>query len=406
MDLTLSAAKVVTPDGVLEPGWVSVRAGRIERVGPGRPDRSDAEGHAIVPGFVDVHCHGGGGASFDSADHDECGRAAAFHRQHGTTTLVASLVSAAPADLVRRAGVLAELTDDGVVAGIHYEGPFLSAARRGAHDPALLRGLDKGTLDRLLKVRHVRMMTVAPELDGGLDALRRIRDAGALPAVGHTDATYETGRAAVRAGARVATHLFNGMRPLHHREPGPVLALLAAPEVVVELIADGVHLHPAVVAYVVRTAGAARTVLVTDAMAAAGMADGAYRLGGLDVEVSGGVARLARPQAREPAQEPNGAGTGADTTGGDGTGRDRPGRQAGEDGRAGQGTIAGSTATMGAVFRGAVAAGVGLADAARLASTTPAGLLGLADRGAVAPGLRADLVLLDDDLDVLRVVTA
>jgi N-acetylglucosamine-6-phosphate deacetylase len=360
----LSAAKVVTADGVLEPGWVSVRDGRIERVGQGRPDRSDTHGHAIVPGFVDVHCHGGGGASFDSADHAECRRAAAFHSERGTTTLVASLVSAAPADLLRRAGVLAELADDGVIAGIHYEGPFLSAARRGAHDPDLLRDPDKATLDRLLRVRHVRMMTVAPELDGGLDALRRIRDAGALAAVGHTDATYEVGREAARAGARVATHLFNGMRPLHHREPGPILAMLEAPDVVVELIADGVHLHPSVVAYVARTAGAARTALVTDAMAAAGMADGAYRLGGLGVEVTGGVARLA-----------------------------------------GGGSIAGGTATAAAVFRHAVAAGVALADAARISATTPARLLGLADRGAISPGLRADLVVLDADLNVQSVVT-
>jgi N-acetylglucosamine-6-phosphate deacetylase len=362
----LSADKVITPDGVLEPGWVEVEDGRITAVGPGVPERAHRHGSVIVPGFVDIHCHGGGGASFDSADADECARAAAFHRERGTTTLVASLVTAAPDALERRAAVLSELAADGVVAGIHYEGPFLSAARKGAHDPALLRDPDPATVGRLLKVPHVRMMTIAPELDGGVDALRRVRDAGAIAAIGHTDATYEVTLDAVAAGARVATHLFNGMRPLHHREPGPILALLESPDVVVELIGDGVHLHPAIVAHIARTTGSARATLVTDAIAAAGMSDGDYALGGLDVEVRDGVARLA-----------------------------------------GGGSIAGSTATAASVFRRAVRdSGLSLTEAVRLAATTPAALLGLDDRGAIAPGLRADLLVLDDDLTVREVVSA
>ena len=361
----LSADKVITPDGVLEPGWVEVAGGRISAVGSGRREDSELHGAVIVPGFIDIHCHGGGGASFDSADPEECARAAAYHRERGTTTLVASLVTAAPDDLLRRASVLAELADDGVVAGVHYEGPFLSAARKGAHNPALLRDPDPATMGRLLKVPHVAMVTIAPELHGGLDALRRVRDAGVIPAVGHTDATYEIALEAVGAGARVATHLFNGMRPLHHREPGPILALVDAPDVTVELIGDGVHLHPAIVAHIARTKSAARTTLVTDALAAAGMADGAYELGGLAVEVRDGVARL--------------------TSGG---------------------SIAGSTATAATVFRRAVlASGLPLADAVRMASTTPAALLGLADRGAVAEGLRADLLVLDEDLTVREVLT-
>jgi N-acetylglucosamine-6-phosphate deacetylase len=362
----LSADKVITPGGVLEPGWVRVDDGRIAAVEAGVPARSDQHGAVIVPGFVDIHCHGGGGASFDSADAEECARAAAYHREHGTTTLMASLVTAAPDDLERRAAVLSDLAADGVVAGIHYEGPFLSAARKGAHDPALLRDPEPALVERLLSVPHVRMMTIAPELDGGLAALRRVRDAGAIAAVGHTDATYEVTREAIGAGARVATHLFNGMRPLHHREPGPILALLDAPEVVVELIGDGVHLHPAVVAHVARTKGFSGATLVTDALAAAGMSDGEYELGGLDVEVREGVARLS-----------------------------------------GGGSIAGSTATAASVFRRAVReSGLGLAEAVRLAATTPAALLGLADRGAVAAGLRADLLVLDEDLTVRKVVTS
>ncbi|MCW2864175.1 MAG: N-acetylglucosamine-6-phosphate deacetylase [Actinoallomurus sp.] len=362
----LSADKVITPGGVLEPGWVEVDDGRITAVGPGVPERAHRHGAVIIPGFVDIHCHGGGGASFDSADAEECARAAGFHRELGTTTLVASLVTAAPDALERRAAVLSELAADGVVAGIHYEGPFLSAARKGAHDPALLRDPDPATVGRLLKIPHVRMMTIAPELPGGVDALRRVRDAGAVAAIGHTDATYEVTLDAIAAGARVATHLFNGMRPLHHREPGPILALLESPEVVVELIGDGVHLHPAIVAHIARTTGPARATLVTDAIAAAGMSDGDYALGGLDVEVRDGVARLA-------------------------------------DG----GSIAGSTATAASVFRRAVHdSGLSLTEAVRLAATTPAALLGLDDRGAIIPGLRADLLILDDDLTVREVVTA
>jgi N-acetylglucosamine-6-phosphate deacetylase len=362
----LSADTVVARDGVREPGWVEVADGRITAVRAGVPARSDRHGSVIVPGFVDIHCHGGGGASFDSADAGECARAAAFHRERGTTTVVGSLVTAAPDDLERRAAVLSELAADGVVAGIHYEGPFLSAARKGAHDPALLRDPHRSLVERLLRVPHVRMMTIAPELDGGLDALRLVRDAGAVAAVGHTDATYEVTRAAVDAGARVATHLFNGMRPLHHREPGPILALLDAPDVVVELIGDGVHLHPAVVAHIARTKGAGGATLVTDAIAAAGMSDGDYELGGLDVEVREGVARLA-----------------------------------------GGGSIAGSTATAASVFRRAVReSGVALPEAVRMASTTPAALLGFGDRGAIAPGLRADLLVLDADLNVRDVLTA
>jgi N-acetylglucosamine-6-phosphate deacetylase len=361
----LSADKVITPGGVLEPGWVEVDDGRITAVGAGVPGRSDLHGAVIVPGFVDIHCHGGGGASFDSADAEECARAAAFHRERGTTTVMASVVTASPSDLERRAAVLSDLAADGVVAGIHYEGPFLSAARKGAHDPALLRDPDLTTVKRLLRVPHVRMMTIAPELDGGIDALRRVRDAGAIPAIGHTDATYEVTREAVGAGARVATHLFNGMRPLHHREPGPILALLDAPDITVELIGDGVHLHPAIVAHITRTKGVSGAALVTDAIAAAGMSDGDYELGGLGVEVREGVARLS-----------------------------------------GGGSIAGSTATAASVFRRAVReSGIALPDAVRLSATNPAMLLGLTDRGSVSPGLRADLLVLDEDLAVRKVLT-
>lgn len=354
----LSADQVITQDGVLSPGWVGYEGGVITGVGEGVPERSDRHGHLLVPGFVDAHCHGGGGGSFDSADHEQVRRAAAFHRTHGTTTIVGSLVSATTENLERQAGVLGELVEDGVLAGIHLEGPFLSAARKGAHDERLLRAPDADSLARLVKLPYLAMVTIAPELDGGIDAIRRIAEAGVIAAVGHTDATYDITRAAIEAGARVGTHLFNGMRPLHHREPGPVLALMDDPRVSCELILDGVHLHPAIAGHVARSSAA---LLVTDAMIAAGMTDGAYELGSLAVEVTSGVARLAD-----------------------------------------SGSIAGSTLTMDHAFR-RTARELDATEAVRLASAEPARLLGLADRGAIAPGLRADLVLLDAELAVTYV---
>lgn len=208
------------------------------------------------------------------------------------------------------------------------------------------------------------MVTLAPERDGALEAIKLLTAHRVVAAVGHTDATYDETRAAVAAGASVGTHLFNGMRPVHHREPGPVVALLDAPNVVCELVADGVHLHDGMLTFATSTAGPERAALITDAMAATGMADGEYDLGGQAVTVTDGVARLAR-----------------------------------------DGAIAGSTLTMDAALRHAVAAGIPIADAVRMAATTPARAIGLGDQlGALQVGLRADLVVLDDDLNVVRVM--
>jgi N-acetylglucosamine-6-phosphate deacetylase len=366
----LVGGRVVVEERVLEPGWVLVREGRIAGVGDGEPPAGgsveDLAGRWVLPGFVDMHVHGGGGAGFQDGSADEVARVVELHRRHGTTTMLASLVSAPLEDLERAAVRLAGLVQDGLVAGVHLEGPFLAEVRCGAHDPRHLRPPTEGALARLLRAGEgtIRMVTVAPELDGGLEAVKQLRDDGVIAAVGHTDATYAQTAAAIESGASVATHLFNGMRGLHHREPGAVLALLEAPEVTVELINDGVHVHPAVLASVLRWAGPARTALITDAMAAAGAGDGDYKLGGLPVEVRGGVARLA-----------------------------------------GNGSVAGSTLTMDAALRNAVNAGVSIVDAARAAATTPATTLNLHhELGSIAAGKRADLVILNDDLTVHAVI--
>jgi len=314
-----------------------------------------------------MHVHGGGGASYTEA-HGIAG-AAGFHLQHGTSTTLASLVTAGPAELITGVRALAEQARQGTIAGIHLEGPWLSPAHCGAHDRTQMRDPDAAEIDAVLAAGGdaIRMVTLAPELPGSEWAIRRFIDAGVVVAVGHTNASYEQTRRAVALGATVGTHLFNAMPPLHHREPGPALALLEDPRVTVELIADGVHLHPAVVRSVIDAVGPDRVALVTDAVAAAGSADGSFQLGTVPVDVVSGVARV--------------RGTSA---------------------------IAGSTATMDQLFRTAAGLGlngdVGLAAAVRMTSATPARTLRLDQVGSLRPGYDANLVVLDLDLQVTAVM--
>ncbi len=219
----------------------------------------------------------------------------ALHRRHGTTTLVASLVTAGPAELLRQVTGLADDVRAGLLAGIHLEGPWLSTKRCGAHQPSLMRDPDPTEIDRVLDAGAgaIRMVTLAPERDGALAAIERIVDRGVVAAVGHTEATYEQTRVAIAAGATVGTHLFNAMRPINTREPGPVIALIEDARVTVELITDGVHVDPALYRHVAHSAGPDRVSLITDAMAATGMTDGVYHLGPVEVDVVDGVARVA-----------------------------------------------------------------------------------------------------------------
>lgn len=362
----VAAARVATGHQVLAPGAVTIEGATIAAV-----SRHVADGVAVrpgwlVPGFVDIHAHGGGGASVSGARADDVATVAATHRRHGTTTIVASLVSE-DADALRRDVVcLADLVADGLVAGTHLEGPWISPARPGAHDPAVIRPPDPRELDHVLAAGRgtIVMVTLAPEVAGGLDAIRQVSDAGAIAAVGHTEADWTTTRRAIDAGATVATHLFNQMPPIGHRDPGPVPALLADPRMHVELIADGVHVHPGVIALVHQAVAPQRIVLVTDAMAAAGgPGSGDYSLGGRHVRVESGRARLA-----------------------------------------GSTVLAGSTLTMDEAFRRAVTeGGFSVHDAVLASAATPARLLGRDDRGVLEVGRRADLLWLDDEL-TLRAV--
>lgn len=370
--MLISAACALTPSGGLHPWWVRVEGERITDAGQGTPpgsaDLTVAEG-VLSPGFVDVHCHGGGGASFSEGA--EAARAAAgAHGVRGTTTMLASLVTDSVEELCRQTEALRPVIGPELgIAGVHLEGPWLSAEHRGAHELSQLTVPESGDVARLLATGLVRMVTVAPELPGGMDAVRQIAEAGALPAVGHTGADYAQTAAALDAGAKVGTHLFNAMPGLHHRRPGPVAALLERQETFVEIIADGVHVHPRMVRLAFEQ-HPERMMLISDAMAAAGAADGVYTLGSLKVTVRDGVARLHRADGE-------------------------------------QGAIAGSTLTLDHAVRfGVHQAGIPLEKVLAAASVTPARMLRRGDIGHLAAGGRADLVVLDEDLRVERVMRA
>lgn len=371
--MLIAAGTVLTGTRTFSDGWIRVDGERIVGVGGGPVDApvdidlgADA---VVVPGFVDMHVHGGGGGAFPEGTATAAATAIDLHRRHGTTTMVASLVSAEIAVLADQIRSLVPLVGSGELAGIHLEGPWLSTRRCGAHDPGALRDPTPEDIDSLLAAGGgtIRMVTLAPERTGAIAAIERLVAAGVVAAVGHTDATYEQVRAAIDAGATVGTHLFNAMRPVHHREPGPVIAMLEDERVTVELIADGVHLHSALYRDITHNVGPDRVALITDAMAAAGMPDGDYELGPLAVTVTDGVARVAGTE-----------------------------------------TIAGSTATMDRVFRTAVGVSeqpgaTSLPVAVRQTSINPARTLGLPESGLVA-GAAADLVVLDAQLRVAGVL--
>lgn len=372
--LVIHSARLIEHGAEVADAWVRIEDGRVVAVGTGQSwSRADEVVDATVvagpdavltPGFIDIHCHGGAGASFDDGA-EAIRKARALHRSHGTTRSVISLVTAPVDALAQRVAEIADLMEtDADILGSHLEGPFLDPAHHGAHEPTLLLAPARDDVARLLDAGRgaIRQVTIAPELPGGLDAIRLIVDAGAVAAVGHTSADAETAVAAFDSGATVLTHAFNAMPGIHHRAPGPVLAATGDRRVVLEVIADGVHLDPHVIKLVFDSAPG-RVALVTDAMAAAGSADGHYDLGAVSVTVENGIAR-------------------ADDTG----------------------SIAGSTLTQDDALRRAVAAGAPLTEAVRALTETPAAAIGYGDRlGRLAVGYLGDAVLMDAQLQVVHV---
>jgi N-acetylglucosamine-6-phosphate deacetylase len=369
----LRSSCLLTPFEVIPNGAVLISGRSIATVAPFSVlhvpvgatiiDFGDA---TILPGFVDVHIHGsGGGSAMDGGAAVE--RVGRFIARHGTTawlpTLTAKATIAETTDMIRACvdGALRAISGAEAV-GLHLEGPFLSPKRPGAIRPECFRRLSLEDLDRLLDAAPgwVRLMTIAPELPGGLAVVRALAARGVTPSIGHSDATLDESLAAIDAGVRHATHLFNAMRGLHQRDPGVVGAVLVADQVRAELIADGVHVHPVAMAAVIRAKSAARVAVITDAVSAAGLGDGEYEFDGRPITVRSGKATLP------------------------------------------DGTIAGSVGTMDDNFRRIVReCGVSIQDAALMASTVPARAVGLSDRkGSLVGGREADVVVLDPELRV------
>lgn len=383
---TLISDGAACPDSV-----VAVLGDRIVYAGPRSgleaSDLPDAEevdlpdGSSILPGLVDLHCHGAAGGDFPAGDIVGCRAAVDYLHRNGTTTLLASLVTAAPEDLLRGVGTLRQLADEGLIAGIHSEGPFLSDARCGAQNPEWLRDPDPELLSLMLNAAGgwLTTMTYAPELPGADRLVCALVENGVTPSLGHTDADPSVAAASLEEAAAglalwegrtarpTVTHLFNGMPPMHHRKPGPVascLRLASAGRVAVELVADGIHLAPETVQMVFQLVGADNVVLVTDSMAAAGLPDGDHRLGRSAVSVQAGTATLQ-----------------------------------------GTGTLAGGTATLLAVVRRTIEAGVSPAEAVAAATCVPARVLGLeAEIGSLRAGMRADLVVVDRHFGLVSVM--
>jgi len=374
----IHTARMVTDGRVVNDAWVLFDDGKIVATGQGGAgpvDRGlvprevvDARGCYLTPGFIDIHCHGAGGAAFGDGAAG-IAKALGVHRAHGTTRIVLSVVTATIDDLERQLDTIATVSArDPSVLGSHLEGPFLANGHKGAHDPALLRTPDPVSVRRLVDAGRgsLRQITLAPEQPGGMAAVRRFVDAGVVVAVGHSDASYADAYEAFAAGATLLTHAFNGMNGIHHRAPGPVLAAIRTAGVTLEVINDGVHVDPEIVRLCFDEAPG-RVALITDAMAATGSPDGEYMLGRLHVVVRDRVARLV-------------------------------------DGD----SIAGSTLTLDASLRQAVGV-VQLPIETAVAALTevPARAIGRAhDLGRLHPGYAADAVLLDETLGIKAVWVA
>jgi N-acetylglucosamine-6-phosphate deacetylase len=366
MPTALHHARVVTHDGILDDHCVVIDGGRISAVckeAPEDAEQIDLAGQLLAPGFIDVQVNGGGGRLFnDDPSVDTISIMAAAHRRFGTTGLLPTLISDDFSVVERAIGAVDEAIESGVpgVLGVHIEGPFLSRTRRGIHLASMLQPFDDRFVEALCSARHGKtLVTVAPECISP-EQIARLVEAGVIVSAGHSDADYETVRAALDAGMSGFTHLFNAMSQLTNRAPGMVGAALEDPRTYAGIIIDGHHIHPATFRVGLNAKGVDRLMLVTDAMPTVGAESDEFMLQGRAIRLEGD--RLVSEE----------------------------------------GVLAGSTLTMAAAVANAVDQGrITLAEAVRMASGTPAHFLGLAsETGAIEPGLRADLVAMNDDFSV------
>jgi N-acetylglucosamine-6-phosphate deacetylase len=377
----LHVGRAITPLTEIPDAGILLREAVIEAIGPRAAMDTPAGAREInvtekiaVPGFVDVHIHGAGGHDVMEGSTKALGTVARTLAEHGTTSFVATTVTASPEDTCRSVEGISKYiavqhgTEEvrAEVLGIHFEGPFISPLRRGVHPAEWIKQPSAELLDKFLHAAagNARILTLAPEIFGAMPCIDAARKAGLVVALGHTDATYEQARAAIARGARHAVHVYNAMRPFSHRDTGVIGAVLTSPDVTAELIADGVHVDEPAMRMLLQAKGAAGVILVSDGTAATGMPDGIYSLGNLQVTVTGGVCRNA------------------------------------------EGKLAGSTLTLDRALRNIVALGTPLADAVRMLTLNPAALLGIEfKKGALRVGADADVVLLDDSLHVTGVWT-
>ncbi|BFT70294.1 N-acetylglucosamine-6-phosphate deacetylase [Paenibacillus sp. P36] len=379
-ELVITGARIVTEQGVIEQGVVHLKDGVIASVQSSSAWNSstadpaaetvDARGSWLLPGFIDVHVHGGYGADFMEASPETLDTITRFHAKNGTTAMLATTMTQTHEAIDRVLGEVSRYMQEPMpyaqLLGVHMEGPFISPKWAGAQDPKLMLPPQLSWLqdwhERFPQL--VKQLTLAPEVEGALETIAWLRDRGIVAACGHTDASYADIQSAVGAGLSHAVHTFNAMKPLHHREPGTVGAVLTDDRISGEVIADGHHVHPAAIRLLVKAKQPDGLLLITDAMSAAGLGDGQYDLGGQAVTVQSGVARL--------------------TEGG---------------------ALAGSTLTMIDALRFMVReVGVSVEEASRFASGNPARLLQLqASHGSIAQGKQADLLLVSPELELERV---
>lgn len=377
--ILLHTARAFTPTTAMADSGILIRDGVIEAIGPragmslpaGAQEVRATDGTA-VPGFIDVHIHGAGGHDVMEGTEEGVGTVARTLARHGTTSFLATTVTASPEDTCRSVEGIARYIAQqfktaearAEVMGIHYEGPFLNKARRGVHPAEWIQLPSAELLDSFLRAAsgHARLLTIAPELIGAAPCIDAAHKAGVVVAMGHTDATYEQARAAIARGVRHAVHVYNAMRPFSHRDSGVVGAVLTSPEVTAELIADGVHVEEPAMRMLLQAKGPRCMILISDGLSATGMPDGKYMLGKLEVTVTGGVCRNA------------------------------------------EGKLAGSTLTLDRALRNVVALGTSLGDALRMVTVNPATLLGIEfKKGVLRTGADADIVLLDDSLQLKNV---
>jgi N-acetylglucosamine-6-phosphate deacetylase len=379
--ILLHAARALTPTTEIPDAGILIRDGVIEAIGPrhgmtlppGAVEIS-ATDQTAIPGFIDVHIHGAGGHDVMEGTEQAMSTVARTLARHGTTSFVATTVTASADDTCRSVEGIARyiarqfetLHPKAEVLGVHYEGPFINKVRRGVHPAECIQLPSAEVLQRFLQAAagNARILTIAPELLGAVPCIRAARDAGVVVAMGHTDATYEQARAGIAHGARHAVHCYNAMRPFSHRDSGVIGAVLTSPEVTAELIADGVHVEEAAMRLLLQAKGPSCVILISDGLSATGMPDGKYMLGQFEVTVSGGVCRNS------------------------------------------EGKLAGSTLTLDRALRNVVALGIPLIDTVRMLTANPAKLLGIEfKKGALRTGADADIVLLDENLQLTNVWT-